>query len=326
MTQQKHNVCCALIQSKKSRNYGKQCSRQSKLSISGLHYCGLHRNVFRKINVIKSKTKELDQYYTVPSISKLCVETWKKKLKIDFLRDLLIEPSAGNGSFLNYIKNKNSSNTLFLDVEPKLPGIIEADFLTYESKNKLNFKDVHVLGNPPFKLVKKFIKRSDEFWGAASISFILPASFKKESLKKFFPLCYHLIFELDLTNQKDKNFIFNNVLTHVPTVFQIWSRKNLLRIDQPKILTSPFFIFRKKSQDHDLAIRRCGASAGKLFLNTADLSVSTNYFLKLKPGVEFDWFISQFSLVSFSNNNFTRIKSISKPELILSFFLTIKTK
>jgi len=143
-------------------------------------------------------------------------------LKIDFLRDLLIEPSAGNGSFINHIKNL-ASNTLFLDVEPKLTGIIQADFLTYDFKrlnNKLKFKNVHVLGNPPFKLLKEFIKQSANLQ-ATSISFILPASYKKESLKKNFPLCYHLIFELDLTNQKDKNFIFNDVLTHIPTVFQI---------------------------------------------------------------------------------------------------------
>ena len=56
--------------------------------------------------------------------------------------------------------------------------------------NQNCFKKIHIIGNPPFgrqsSLAIKFIKKSAEF--CDSISFILPKSFKKDSLKKHFPL------------------------------------------------------------------------------------------------------------------------------------------
>ena len=52
-----------------------------------------------------------------------------------------------------------------------------------------NYKNIHIIGNPPFgrqsSLAIKFIKKSCEF--CDTLSFILPKSFKKESLKKHFP-------------------------------------------------------------------------------------------------------------------------------------------
>ena len=141
-------------------------------------------------------------------------------MNIDFVNDIIIEPSAGDGSFIPYIE-KLTNNTLFLDIEARSSKIIQADFLTYNFTKVIDkFLNIHVVGNPPFNLIKQFIQRAYEL-KSLSISFILPASFKKDSLKKRFPSCYHLIFELDLTNKNDKNFFFNNVLTSVPTVFQI---------------------------------------------------------------------------------------------------------
>ena len=67
----------------------------------------------------------------------------------------------------------------------------------------------------------KFIKNAAEY--SDSISFILPKSFKKESLKKHFPLKYHLIYEYDLP--KD-SFLVDNKKHDVPCVFQIWERKD----------------------------------------------------------------------------------------------------
>ena len=53
-------------------------------------------------------------------------------------------------------------------------------------KNNLNSRKIHVIGNPPFgrqsSLAIKFIKKSCSF--SDTISFILPKSFKKDSMKK----------------------------------------------------------------------------------------------------------------------------------------------
>ena len=97
--------------------------------------------------------------------------------------DIIIEPSAGNGSFIDEIK-KTVNNYIFYDIEPENDEIIEQDYLLVNSDD---FKDcnIHVVGNPPFgrqsSLAIKFIKKSCEF--CDTISFILPKSFKKDNLK-----------------------------------------------------------------------------------------------------------------------------------------------
>jgi hypothetical protein len=51
---------------------------------------GLHRNT-------------IDKYYTKKSITELCTDTMKNNIKINE-SDLIIEPSAGNGAFIDCIK------------------------------------------------------------------------------------------------------------------------------------------------------------------------------------------------------------------------------
>ena len=93
---------------------------------------------------------------------------------------------------------------------------------------KKTFSKIHIIGNPPFgrqsSLVIKFIKKSITF--CDSISFILPKSFKKDSLKKHFPLNFHLINEFDLPK---KSFLIDNKEHDVPCVFQIWIKKDIYR-------------------------------------------------------------------------------------------------
>ena len=47
----------------------------------------------------------IDKFYTKSSIVKLCIQNIKQYISIDTEKDLIIEPSAGNGSFIPYIKN-----------------------------------------------------------------------------------------------------------------------------------------------------------------------------------------------------------------------------
>lgn len=151
----------------------------------------------------------IDKYYTKPAIAELCLTLVKTNLEIAE-DDIVIEPSAGNGSFINGIKSL-ANNFRFYDLEPEHGEIIRQDYLLYNCADdvKDRFRKIHVIGNPPFgrqsSLAIKFIKRSCEF--CDSVSFILPKSFKKPSLKKSFPLNFHLISEIDLP---DKSFLVNN--------------------------------------------------------------------------------------------------------------------
>src|SRR3990167_3455648 len=62
-------------------------------------------------NIMNIKNKEtkkvremgLDKFYTKKNISKMCIDLVDKEYKLETF-DLIIEPSAGNGSFLEQIK------------------------------------------------------------------------------------------------------------------------------------------------------------------------------------------------------------------------------
>jgi predicted RNA methylase len=120
----------------------------------------------------------IDKYYTLPSIAKKCINLVSKHYYLDKF-DLIIEPSAGNGSFSKLI-----DNCIAYDIEPEDVCILKQDFLEY--KHKGTDDEVLVIGNPPFgrqsSTAKAFVSHAVEF--ATVIAFILPKSFKKESFKK----------------------------------------------------------------------------------------------------------------------------------------------
>lgn len=129
----------------------------------------------------------IDKYYTKNNVVELCLNAFKEHVQVNS-DDLIIEPSAGNGSFITGIKSM-INNFKFYDLEPDNDEIIKQDYLLFDyNLIKGTFDRVHIIGNPPFgrqsSLAIKFIKKSCEFCN--SISFILPKSFKKDSLKKHF--------------------------------------------------------------------------------------------------------------------------------------------
>ena len=152
----------------------------------------------------------IDKFYTKPSISKKCCEYFKQIIQINPEIDIIIEPSAGNGSFIPQILEM-SYNCLFYDIEPEAELIVKQDYLNLDI-NSLDIPDlhtkIHTIGNPPFgrqsSLAIKFIKKSAEI--SDTIAFILPKSFKKDSMKKHFPNNFHLIYQFDL---EDNSFMIN---------------------------------------------------------------------------------------------------------------------
>ena len=157
------------------------------------------------------KRNTVDKYYTKNETVEFCMNYILKFLNIK--DQLIIEPSAGNGAFINAIK-KITNNSKFFDIEPEHPEVITQDFLKVDHEL---FNNANIIGNPPFgrqsTTAIKFIKKSCEF--AKSISFILPKSFKKENQQQHFGCYFHCIHEWG----------------EVPDncVFQIWIRKEYPR-------------------------------------------------------------------------------------------------
>ena len=248
----------------------------------------------------------LDKFYTKPEIAKKCFDLIKSQIKE---KDLIIEPSAGNGAFIKYIiANKN--NYLFYDIKPENDKIIKQNYLKLNTTIFMKRKNkIHVIGNPPFgrqsSLAIKFIKKSAEF--ADTISFILPKSFKKTSMINKIPLNFHLFLQKDLPKN---SFLKEGIEYDVPCVFQIWIKKDYDRKKQAKAI-SKYFNFVKKEDNPDVAIRRVGSNAGKMYFNIIDRNPSTHYFLKLKDKS----LISKMKPYNKFNNSVGPL-SISKQELI----------
>jgi hypothetical protein len=254
------------------------------------------------------KRNTIDKYYTKSSIVEQCIELVKKYINI-YHDDLIIEPSAGNGSFIENIK-KISNNYVFYDLEPEHDEIYKQDFLELDYK-KLKYKNIHIIGNPPFgrqaSLAIKFIKKCCLF--SNSISFILPKSFKKNSMKKYFDKHYHLIHEIDLL---ENSFLVNGIECNVPCIFQIWQYKLEIR-DKVKKLIPLNFIFVKKSEDPDISFRRVGINAGTITQDFNDKSIQSHYFIKFTNNKIIDENILKLKSITFNFNNTVGPKSISKP-------------
>ena len=221
----------------------------------------------------------IDKFYTNLNIASQCICWFKENIDIENT-DIIIEPSAGNGSFINGLREL-SSNCLFYDIEPEHTDIIKQDYLEY-SISSINEIDpntkIHVVGNPPFgrqsTLAIQFIKKSCTF--AHSISFILPKSFKKNSMRNKIPRNFHLIFEHELP---EKSFSVDNEHVNVPCIFQIWEKRDELR-DIPIVEKPIGFEFVTKKDPHDISFRRVGVNAGVVDTETQNKSSQSHYFIR----------------------------------------------
>lgn len=261
------------------------------------------------------KRNTIDKYYTNNNAVDYCFDLIKKNIDIEYDNDLIIEPSAGDGAFISQIKTA-SKNHLFIDLEPENSEITKQDYLDLDISFKSNYRKIHVIGNPPFgrqsSMAINFIKKSAEF--CDSISFILPKSFKKESLKAHFPSVFHLIIETELP---EKSFLVEGKEYDVPCVFQIWEKRTEERIKKVKL--QPInFKFVDKSEPHDISFRRVGVYAGKIDINTVDKSIQSHYFIKFTRKINKEMFNNLIN-IEFDTNNTVGPKSISKQELIEKF-------
>lgn len=160
------------------------------------------------------KKDENDKFYTNPTVAKIC---YNITLKYVSENELMIEPSAGDGSFYNIMRNPK----IGYDILPDNESIIKGNWF-----DQVVPKKSIILGNPPFgnrnDLSKSFIKHSLN--NAKCIAFILPMVFKKETLQSVFPNNWSLVEEYVLPKN---SFIQDKKEYHVPCVFQVWVNKEM---------------------------------------------------------------------------------------------------
>jgi predicted RNA methylase len=239
-----------------------------------------------------------DRFYTKPSV----VDDLLKIISIkDY--DVVVEPSAGTGSWSSRIED-----CIAIDIAPEHPDIMKGDFLKddflFEEMKKEN--KILVIGNPPFgkmgKAAVDFFNKAAEF--ADTIAFILPRSFRKETLQRRLDKKFWLIKDVDL--YKKDYFIFDDHSWHTSCVFQVWVKSTEERdTDIRKIINPIGFSYvttsatlckdiydsrqKKiiksiknyvKQTDANLVVRRVGGAAGRAFVSKIEeRAVEGNYFL-----------------------------------------------
>jgi len=159
------------------------------------------------------------------------------------------------------------------------------------------------IGNPPFgknaSLAISFFNRAAEFSGC--IAFVVPRTFSKASVHSRLDLSFFLMHEHVL---EQDGFLFKNEAYSVPCVFQVWVHANyaerfikdeirlaarvqispgMLRSIPPKVSETPDFKFVKANSNPDLAIRRVGVNAGKMFDDdVGQRSEQSHFFIQIK--------------------------------------------
>ena len=170
-----------------------------------------------------SKSRELDKFYTNPSVAKEFVEIIDRLFPLDSF-DLIVEPSAGSGNILQYLPE----GSVGLDLEPEGDGITKQDFFEYDPEYHPLTNNIRIacIGNPPFgtgymnPLAKAFFNHAATF--SELISFIVPAKWAT-SWKVQFQL--DKSFNLYYSELLPKNsFVLDGEPYHVPCCMQIWSK------------------------------------------------------------------------------------------------------
>lgn len=253
-------------------------------------------NTFGKGEKERSVNGGNDKYYTKNYIADYYSHIVYEKYGNNYQ---YIEPTAGNGSFLNIIPN-----IIGYDLKPENDNILKMNIFN----NTFNENNI-IIGNPPFgisgSLAIKIFNYIASF-SVKAICFILPKSFKKNSVKNKLNISYKLIFEQDIIPNA---FIVNKKEHNVPCVFQIWEKSNIDR----KIIEDEKFIWIEftNKENADIAVRRAGSKAGQI-LNGLEYNEVSTYFLKIKSPMV----IKAIKLIDLSIIDYTAgVRSISKNEL-----------
>jgi len=163
----------------------------------------------------------LDKFYTVPEVAEKCLahvgshHEWSEW-------DLVVEPSAGNGSFFTKIPTERK---IGIDISPEHGDVIERDFFTYTPPD--NAKRILVVGNPPFgrvgSLAVKFFNHAAKW--ADVIAFIVPRTFRRISVQNKLNTHFRLVFDEEIPT-KPCAFIPPMM---AKCCFQIWEKSKVTR-------------------------------------------------------------------------------------------------
>jgi hypothetical protein len=261
----------------------------------------------------------LDKFYTIPSISEKYIGVLGSKYKWNDW-NLVVEPSAGNGSFLTRIP---TTKKVGIDISPEHADIIKKDFFEYQPPSGL--KNILVVGNPPFgrvsSLAVSFFNHSAEW--CSVIAFIIPKTFRRISLQNRLHRKFHLVHDEEVPSEPCS---FSPPM-NVKCCFQIWEK----RLDDRDIVklntTHPDWDFLSNGpldttgqptppKGADFVVLAYGGKCGNIVTTNLDtLRPKSWHWIKSKITVPL--LIERFSSLDYSISKDTaRQNSIGRGELV----------
>ena len=170
--------------------------------------------------------KHKDKIYTKPEIVSQCLNHLKSILP-SYESLTIIEPSAGNGRFLDQLP----ATTIALDLEPEDPRIIKQDWFNFNQ----DLSNAIVVGNPPYgtqnNLSIKFFNHAADL-NAKYIAFIIPSTWNNYSILNKINKNYHLLSKIELPLD---SFTLNNknyLLRKIKKSNELFSIKTLTHFTQ----------------------------------------------------------------------------------------------
>jgi hypothetical protein len=284
-------------------------------------------------NIKTVRSEGLDKFYTVPSYSKKCIDKVFELYDINRW-DLIIEPSAGNGSFFNQLPNTEKNITkIGIDILPENENIIKQNFFEYQPP--VDKKNILVIGNPPFgkvsSLAINFFNHAAQW--ATIIAFIIPRTFRRASVQNKLNDMFHLVYDEEVSN---KPCCFSPPMM-VKCCFQIWERK----IEKRPLINLPtkhnhweFLAFGpndSKGQPTppdgaDFAIRAYGGKIGDIKIEDLDILRPKSWHW-IKSNIDKEKLIDIFKQLDYSNSlNTARQNSMGRGELVNLYSDFIKNK
>ena len=258
---------------------------------------------FKLPTVRGTHARALDQFFTNAPLAKHCVQALQSCMlqPIQQTFGLVLEPSCGNGAFVQALASEAHlapPQLCWMDIDSKLKQHRQ-DFLAYQPPSVISLPCL-VVGNPPFgknaSKAVRFFNHAASF--ADVIAFVVPRSFRKASVQNRLNQRFHLVLDQVVLKSPEPAFWLQSVPYWVPCTFQVWMRATfqrqhcslpskghvpLLRARIPTLHETDDFAFVKRDQNPDIAIRRVGVHAGRIFTNNLDTAgLGSHLFLRLR--------------------------------------------
>jgi len=249
----------------------------------------------------------VEQYYTPKD---LALKLSSAVVAITGVDQNFLEPAGGNGSFIEALSQLGAKDIEAVDLYPKHPSVLQADFLSYEPLGR----NLVTVSNPPFgrnnSLSIPFFNHAAEH--SDYIAFLVPRSWRKWSVQNRLDRRFHLVSDQDVSvnyvTDSGERIGINNDLR---TCFQIWEKRVDLR---PKLKVEDKGLVTKCSpQEADIAIRVFGFGCGKVYREFPRVSNTTLMFLTVLDARVFE-VIEGLDYERFTlNTSYTR--ALALPEL-----------